>query len=276
MERAANTERPSGPSLAKERARALYATGEYSQRDIAKIVGHAQPVIQRWVKGIQRAAPPVEELSADAAASLAGIPRDSILAACKDGRLGRFGEHRYTGHPGAREHWIITREELEAFLATLLPCRFPGCSERGTTPDGFCGRAHATSMMTKEKHENRVDGLHRYYDSPASEPLRAARTEQAKLWWQTGTGLAPAILNRRDKRRAKGRTRQIYFGRWAPVGGRPRNDARPDYEDALERIRRAYEETHASERDLERLTGDSRRMVRIARSVAVTAASRGF
>jgi hypothetical protein len=39
---------------------------------------------------------------------------------------------------------------------------------------------------------------------------------------------------------------------------------RLDYEEKLQLIRDKYEETHASERDLKRLTGESRRMVRTA------------
>jgi DNA-binding CsgD family transcriptional regulator len=61
-----------------------------------------------------------------------------------------------------------------------------------------------------------------------------------------------------------GKMRQEWLGRWAPKGGRRRNDARPDWHDVLETIREKYDETHASERDLERMTGESRRTIRIA------------
>jgi hypothetical protein len=47
-------------------------------------------------------------------------------------------------------------------------------------------------------------------------------------------------------------------------GGRPRSAERSDYETTLERIRTLYEETHGSERELARRTGESRRMVRLA------------
>jgi hypothetical protein len=55
-----------------------------------------------------------------------------------------------------------------------------------------------------------------------------------------------------------------WGGRRSPKSGRRRNDARPDYEETLVKIRVTYDKTHASERELERLTGESRRMVRIA------------
>jgi transcriptional regulator with XRE-family HTH domain len=61
-----------------------------------------------------------------------------------------------------------------------------------------------------------------------------------------------------------GGARRKWKLKWVPRPGRPRNDARLDYEDALHRIRDIYEETHASERDLERLLGESRRMIRTA------------
>jgi transcriptional regulator with XRE-family HTH domain len=57
--------------------------------------------------------------------------------------------------------------------------------------------------------------------------------------------------------------------RFGFLGGRTRNDARRDYEDALARIRQAYEETHATERELQRITGESRRMIRTALGRAV-------
>jgi DNA-binding XRE family transcriptional regulator len=61
-----------------------------------------------------------------------------------------------------------------------------------------------------------------------------------------------------------GRARRIRKLKWAPKPGRRRLDERHDYEEALERIRAKYEETHASERNLELLTGESRTMVRLA------------
>jgi endogenous inhibitor of DNA gyrase (YacG/DUF329 family) len=61
-----------------------------------------------------------------------------------------------------------------------------------------------------------------------------------------------------------GKTRRLCKLKWLPRPGRPRNDQRLDYEETLQKIRDTYEETHASERDLERLTGESRRMIRAA------------
>jgi transcriptional regulator with XRE-family HTH domain/endogenous inhibitor of DNA gyrase (YacG/DUF329 family) len=61
-----------------------------------------------------------------------------------------------------------------------------------------------------------------------------------------------------------GKARRKIKLAWAPRPGRRRNDERLDYEEALERIRTTYAETHASERELERLTGESRRMIRVA------------
>lgn len=51
---------------------------------------------------------------------------------------------------------------------------------------------------------------------------------------------------------------------WAPRPGRPRSDTRHDYSDVLDRIRREYESTHATERELMSLTGESKRTVRTA------------
>jgi DNA-binding XRE family transcriptional regulator len=61
-----------------------------------------------------------------------------------------------------------------------------------------------------------------------------------------------------------GQARRMWKLKWAPRPGRPRNDERLDYDETLEMIRVTYDETHASERELERLTGESRRMVRTA------------
>lgn len=82
-----------------------------------------------------------------------------------------------------------------------------------------------------------------------------------------------AELRRRDKEQGGPKLPST----WAPLtqrrhknrmngldGGRGRNDARPDYEEALQRIRDEYERTHATERDLMRATRESRRMVRTA------------
>ena len=73
-----------------------------------------------------------------------------------------------------------------------------------------------------------------------------------------------APLFDRDKTYFKGSTRRRWKLKWAPKPGRPRLDADPECAARLARIRETYEATHASERTLERLTGESRRMVRIA------------
>jgi hypothetical protein len=117
--------------------------------------------------------------------------------------------------------------------------------------------------------------LRHFFSSPAGELERDRRAAAASRprpdvagrnqhAIRTGAPGAWALFNWWMRGGGRGRTRQRWLGRWAPKPGRPRNDARRDYEDALTTIRDVYTETHASERDLAHLTGESRRMVRIA------------
>jgi hypothetical protein len=76
--------------------------------------------------------------------------------------------------------------------------------------------------------------------------------------WRTGRGL------RKLAERFGPKKRRVLKLRWAPKPGRPRNDERPEYQEALDRIREEYERTHAVERDLMKATGESKRMVRTA------------
>jgi hypothetical protein len=245
MLKVADTERPStGPRVAKEQARALYATGRYSQREVAELVGHAQPVVQRWVKGIARPKPTVEELSVRQASERSGIPKDAILAACVDDRLtSRFGAREFkTGRTGPREQWVILPADLDAFVAALQPCRHPGCTELGHTPDGFCGRPdHVMSTTMKEQpRARRIAWLRAYYDSDRSADERARRSTarrefaatpagramfarvgkisaaRARESWQTGTGMARAVIELRS-----GTARRAWKLRWTKSPGRP-------------------------------------------------------
>jgi transcriptional regulator with XRE-family HTH domain len=84
-------------------------------------------------------------------------------------------------------------------------------------------------------------------------------------WEVSRAGLWRFVDSRREGQGSwSGDKRRLWKLRLTRSPGRRRNDARPDYEEALARIRDAYEETHAPERDLARETGESRRMVRIA------------
>jgi len=78
--------------------------------------------------------------------------------------------------------------------------------------------------------------------------------------WRRGVGVHGLV------KWLSGPARRKWKLKWVPRPGRPRNDARLDYEDALERIRDEYARTNAPERELQRLTGESRRMIRIALS----------
>jgi Homeodomain-like domain len=257
----------------KIRAVALCAAGK-SQHEVARMFGVTQTTVWRWCHelGVERAAPTPEELvelSIGQAVRIGpeGIGTDAILAAVEDGRLSAHkGKPEFSyGKPGRRTKWLIRRTDFDDFIAALEPCRYQDCDRLGHTRDGCCGRAHSIAMTGKRlSSEERRASLAAYYSSPASEELRALRAEAMKEAWATGEPRVRALLDREDGRRPKGTVRRIYKLKWAPKPGRRRLDERHDYEETLKRIRSTYDETHASERDLERLTGESRRMIRTA------------
>jgi hypothetical protein len=68
-----------------------------------------------------------------------------------------------------------------------------------------------------------------------------------------------------------GKARQVWGGRWAPPGGRPRLNADPEYDAKIAEIQKAYVDSYdeatgkyASERALASLTRTTRYMVGIA------------
>jgi hypothetical protein len=87
---------------------------------------------------------------------------------------------------------------------------------------------------------------------------------RARYTWRSGRifgGARDEIVERCFGSAARRKWKLI----WAPNPGRPRNDARPDYAEAILRIRKArIQDPETSERDLVRKTGESRRMVRTA------------
>ena len=137
-----------------------------------------------------------------------------------------------------------------------IECRKTG--ERVTCPE--CGA---------EKYENRanVDRGYRFCSYSCwmrhrwredSDELRLRLSDAMRRRWHTGLGLESLIELQ------GGKARRYWKLKWVDRPGRPRLDARDDYDETLQMIRDKYEETHASERDLEGLTGESRTMVRLA------------
>jgi transcriptional regulator with XRE-family HTH domain len=88
----------------------------------------------------------------------------------------------------------------------------------------------------------------------------------ARYRWQKFIGVVPFIKahERPGHGHWPGPTRRLLHLRAAPRPGRPRLEERLDFQETIEKIRARYEETHASERDLARETGESRTMVRLA------------
>jgi hypothetical protein len=131
----------------------------------------------------------------------------------------------------------------------------------------FCSReCFRAQVKTGEPVTCPVCGKERYRPASHVQKLCCGYRCAARYRWQRAVGIVPFIKAHALPGRGHwpGATRRLWHLRAAPRPGRPRNDSRLDYEDALERIREKYNETHATERDLQRLTGESRRMVRTA------------
>jgi transposase len=191
----------------KNECRELFRVG-HSQRDLAERYDVTQTTIWRWCRGVERAEPQSTELSVrQAVASAAelgfvGLTKETIEGAIKSDRLiARWGERSASfGRTGPKEHWIIEREELDAFLASLETCPYPDCVLPGVTPDGFCGREHAMSVTIK-----------------ALDPEMGR--QRAREWWR----FPPAPQATKLIARAGGESRRLWKLRWTRSPGRPKS-----------------------------------------------------
>jgi hypothetical protein len=198
----------------KHQARELFRAG-HSQREIAAKLGVTQTSVWRYCQGIERTAPPPDELSPREAVARAvergftGLTKESVLLAIEGGRLvARWGERSASyGRTGPRAHWIISATDFEQFLESLEPCLHPECNQAGVTAEGFCSRAHAMSVTIK-----------------ALDPEKAR--QRALEWWRTGESQARVLIEKTG-----GPARRRWKGRWggskppAP-GARPRGGQR--------------------------------------------------
>ncbi len=208
----------------KAEARQRYAAGE-SHRKIAEACEVAPGTVLIWCRGLERATADDSILSPREAARLTGIPKDAIARVIDTGELAaRFGERPLTGgRTGPRSGWLIRREDLDRYVASLEPCRYPGCEKLGHTADGCCGREHAMSVTVRSFDPvERRNWLLAHYASPASENHLRAMRERAVRSWQSGTGLADGAIQY-----AGGLARQRWKGRWGGrayghLGGRPK------------------------------------------------------
>jgi hypothetical protein len=242
-----------------ERARELRAAG-HSLAAIAKDTGAAYSTVHGWTRDVRpdlaRSAEHTEAIRRGRERSVAGIADEIERGGC--------------GTPG---------------------CPDPDCSRTYGLCHCGCGEAAPISGLTDRgrgyiegKPHRFVLGHNRRGLSPAplseegrrilSESMAAKRSDgtigtaqlspASQRRWRLGTGLRNLVSF------YSGPKRRRWLNRWNGLeGGRPRLDARRDYDEALQKIRDKYGETHASERDLERLTGESRTMVRLALGRAV-------
>jgi hypothetical protein len=225
-----------------------------------------------------------------------GISSESLLAAIADGRLvARGGQREYEpGRLGTRSGWLIEPADLDGFVASAEPCRYPGCEKPGILRDGCCCHAHGLSVRMRgqkrpevaaklraaklgvsrgpnppEWNESIADGLGRYYASDRSLDQRRNRAERMSRSWKDGGGAAQATVAR-----ATPRTRQVHLGRWGGAKGREAgieagraNVGRPAKitpEQALQ-ILELSKEGLSSRPIAERVFGDSRYYKRVLR-----------
>jgi hypothetical protein len=147
-----------------------------------------------------------------------------------------------------------------------LPYRSPSYAARGQYLN-YCNReCFLAEVKTGVVNTCPMCGKKRYRGRAEARKKCCGYQCAARWRWQRLVGVGPFIKAHALPGRGHwpGATRRLLHLRAAPRPGRPRNDARSDYAETLKMIRDKYEETHASERDLERLTGESRRMVRTA------------
>jgi transcriptional regulator with XRE-family HTH domain len=164
-----------------------------------------------------------------------------------------------------RKRHAKARAELERIkMAEGLVDASDIAASRGVTRHAIVTgyRAHGLEPVVRE-----IAGQRRLFFRP--EDIEAvswpARGETGRRAWREGGGFA-ATKVALASRGPWVHWRRVWGGRHhgKAGGGRPRNEKRRDYDEALDRIRVAYSETHASERELERITGESRRMIRTA------------
>ena len=129
-----------------------------------------------------------------------------------------------------------------------------------------CPRCRRWPKLGRKAHAECLGplGSHAYWLDPETRQVRRRTHSEVVRARLAQRSVAEVISWYRSRFEAEPTRRQV--GKWSfrKGGGRPRTDASSDYDEALTIIRALYAETHASERDLERLTGKSRRVVRRA------------
>lgn len=192
----------------KDQATVLHLQG-MTQRDIAAELGVTQTSVWRWLKGAAASEADTDELSVRQAAEKLEVPKDIILNAIKDERLkARWGARTIRqGHTGPREQWIILEADLERFVREAPRCAVARCDRPGLTRNGCCCRDHSLKMTAQKEW--------------SAERIQAKRDEVTEAWRATGSPLTEGQV-----RRASGRVRQKYLGRWegrkaGQGGGRP-------------------------------------------------------
>jgi hypothetical protein len=186
-----------------------------------------------------------------AAARRAGLTPEALREAIDDGRLrAEWGQDDRPGVRGSRTHWLIQPAELEHFLSSLEPCRYPGCDRPGHSTTGCCCGGHAIGVEqlgkprspdvgakisaarrgksyghhSIERTRRIRDGLRRFYASDRSHSVRArARRRmsdpvvsarcQLIRWGKHGNGYARRAARRLEEALEEAIQR--------PIGGRP-------------------------------------------------------
>jgi hypothetical protein len=186
-----------------------------------------------------------ELLSLRQAGRLSGVSHEALRAAIDDDRLPAWRAQRgyERGRLGTRSHWLIARDALEAFVAGLEPCLYPGCDKPAAARSGCCSGPHTTGVRARGKarapevgvkvraamtgrergpnppewNEHLAAGIQRFYDDhDRSKEKRREAAERMRHSWETGEGAAPAAVGSRLK---APRARQVWLGRWNGVKG---------------------------------------------------------
>jgi hypothetical protein len=235
----AATERASRLTVAERQAEVarLYPTGKHTMQELAELLGVGTMTVSRDVAALElptRLRPnrsPRRRARVYARRAKAQPSVELVCDTCGE-PFKRFKSQTVnarTGQPFLRHFCSMT-------------CRNDALPERGRfVPCAWCGR-EVYRVPAELDHD------HTCCSRTCTARLRGDRLGLPQFVAPNWSGTA----------------RRIRKLKWAPKPGRRRNDARLDYEDALERIRDEYRKTHGSERDLQRATGESRRMVRIA------------
>jgi hypothetical protein len=165
-------------------------------------------------------------------------------------RLKKLGLSRPMGPP----------PKYEIAGRTCLRCGKPRVfkhpSDRGNRKDGLCRECYEAGAVVNTCP---VCGAERHRPASHAHKVCCGYRHSAAWRWRRGIGLRHFV------ERWNGAARRLWKLRWTRSPGRSRNDQRLDYEDALEKIRDAYHGNEfPSERELKRITGESRRMIRTA------------